>query len=542
MKLLAATEPEKLRGGYYTPASVVDECLDRLNQIRAIDSVGCLLEPSAGDGAFIEGLRRRMDAHSVRVTCIEVMEEEADECRRTLGDAQLAGDVQHASFFRWVEGAGWSDRFDAIVGNPPFVRYQFVDAEDRRSAQRTLRQRGIELAGVSNLWISFVLVSLHMLRHGGAFALVLPAELLSTVSAAQVRDFLVSEFENVQVDLYPRATFPDILQDVMVLSGVRRASNSLGTAVRFVEHRPSGKSTWSHHVAPDGQSWVRLLLDAEQLDALSAAARIDGIVRLREVARIQVAIVTGANSYFTVPSELIEEFEMEAWAVPLLARTEDSPGLIFRHEDHHRAKLSGKRTWLLDFGADRPDPSLFAGPSKYIVTGEEMLLNERYKCRIRNPWYRVPQIREGSLMMSKRAHQHHRLLLNEVGAFTTDTIYRGEMVPAHRGRATDLVAGFHNSLTLLSTEVEGRSYGGGVLELVPSEIARLHVPLVNAGACLSRLDDISRSSGGQKDTSDAVVEATDQVLSAELGEYSDLVELLAGARRRLRERRQAKRQ
>jgi hypothetical protein len=33
-----------------------------------------------------------------------------------------------------------------------------------------------------------------------------------------------------------------------------------------------------------------------------------------------------------------------------------------------------------------------------------------------------------------------------------------------------------NSLTALSAELEGRHYGGGVLELVPSEIERLLVP------------------------------------------------------------------
>ena len=34
-----------------------------------------------------------------------------------------------------------------------------------------------------------------------------------------------------------------------------------------------------------------------------------------------------------------------------------------------------------------------------------------------------------------------------------------------------------NPLTALSAELEGRTYGGGVLELVPSEIERLLVPV-----------------------------------------------------------------
>jgi hypothetical protein len=37
-----------------------------------------------------------------------------------------------------------------------------------------------------------------------------------------------------------------------------------------------------------------------------------------------------------------------------------------------------------------------------------------------------------------------------------------------------------NSLTCLTAEMEGRHYGGGVLELVPSEIERLLVPMIEA--------------------------------------------------------------
>ena len=51
---------------------------------------------------------------------------------------------------------------------------------------------------------------------------------------------------------------------------------------------------------------------------------------------------------------------------------------------------------------------------------------------------------------------------------------------ALRGTAETLVYGFFNGLTALSAELEGRHYGGGVLELVPSEIEKLLLPDTNA--------------------------------------------------------------
>ena len=37
---------------------------------------------------------------------------------------------------------------------------------------------------------------------------------------------------------------------------------------------------------------------------------------------------------------------------------------------------------------------------------------------------------------------------------------------------------FLNPLTAITAELEGRFYGGGVLELVPSEINKLYIPII----------------------------------------------------------------
>ncbi len=108
-------------------------------------------------------------------------------------------------------------------------------------------------------------------------------------------------------------------------------------------------------------------------------------------------------------------------------------------------------------------------------------------------------------MLSKRAHSYHRMVLNEADAVTTDTIYRGWMT-SHDVTARDLVAGFHNSLTLLTAELEGRSFGGGVLELVPSEIERLSIAAIpELGEELDRFDAVARSTNGTDADSDPLI-------------------------------------
>ena len=137
---------------------------------------------------------------------------------------------------------------------------------------------------------------------------------------------------------------------------------------------------------------------------------------------MEVSIVTGANPFFTIDDATVAEFSLQPWSRPLLARSADAPGIVFDAADHDDARRRGSRAWLLDFSAEQPEPNGHAGVCKYLAKGEALGLHERYKCRIRSPWYRVPQIRCGRLMLPKRAHRHHRLLLNRANVFTTDTV------------------------------------------------------------------------------------------------------------------------
>ncbi len=539
MKLIHEVDADKLRGGYYTAAPLVDWCLNRVVRLTKPAVPSRWLEPSAGDGAFMRGLERLrsscsslQDAH---VDAIELVDTEAAKCRCALRASGLCGKVVNDSFFEWARHQ--QPCFDALVGNPPYVRYQFVDAEDRLLAEELMQRLGVELRGVSNLWISFALISMSLLRPGGAFALVLPTELFCTVSGGQFRSTVVRDFASLRVDMFPRNTFPNILQDVVVVSGVRAKREVSKRPVMFCEHRRSGNVEWKHAVQASPESWQRYLLTAEEVNAFNEACRLQGMHRLGSIARIEVSIVTGANPFFTVDDSTLAEFGLEPWARPLLARTSDAPGIVFKRSDHTQARRRGSRAWILDFSADRPKPNGQGRVREYLARGEDDGLNERYKCRIRSPWYRVPQIKSGRLMMTKRAHQYHRLLLNQAGVFTTDTVYRGEMLSMFAHREKDLVSGFQNTLTLLSSEIEGRTYGGGVLELVPSEIARLSVPLVSTAPLLGKLDTLSRSRDGQRDGTEAVVSTTDAALCEQVEGYSDLLPVLCRARARLINRR-----
>lgn len=523
---------EKLRGGFYSPPALVCTCIDRIEELLPGRDGWRVLEPAVGDGAFIEGLASRA-RRVASVTGVEVVPTEADKARRRLDSAHISGTVIASSFVPWaVEHVG---EFDAAVGNPPFVRFQFVD-EDPEELAKLGEELGVSFRGVSNLWIPIFLGALAALSRGGAFAFIIPSECFTGVSAKVVRAWLIRHADLLSVDLFPVGSFPGVLQEVVVLSGIRTEEGSGELRVREHRHGVAARE-WCHVVDGRAETWTRYLLEPEQVQAFDHAATMRSIRRLGDVARIEVATVTGANSYFSVDDSTLHEFSLEPWGVPLLPRIRHAPSLDYSHADHLRAQLAGAKTWLLDFSADKPDPMAAPGPRRYLELGLEAELHRRFKTRIREPWYRVPGIKPGALLLSKRSHRYPRLIVNSAGVATTDTIYRGWMRPTYTGRERALVAGFHNSLTLLAAEIEGRSFGGGVLELVPSEIARLLVVVPDG------LDDYlpalaNHAATVDDELPDALIAATNRLLqTVPVGFDVDMVELWESARQALQRRR-----
>ncbi|MHB1846256.1 MAG: Eco57I restriction-modification methylase domain-containing protein [Deltaproteobacteria bacterium] len=539
MRTRDAVTAEKLRGGFYSPDPLVDLCLDRIASLTRGREAIRFLEPSAGDGAFLRGLARHptMSGRTAVVDAIEPFAGEAKKCSDALADHKFAGEVHVTSAVTWA--AISETAFDAAAGNPPFVRFQFLSSADKVGIEALQRRLGISFTGVSNLWLPVLLGALSRLLVGGAFAFIVPAECFTGISAGIFRKWLIENSTALRFDLFPPGSFPFVLQEVVIMSGRRARPSNRGARCEILEHASAGTTTSIRHSIPSAtQSWTRYLLTTAQLEAFEEASRLPTVWALGDVARFEVAAVTGANDYFSVDEATLEAFELGTWSTPLLPRIRHAPGLRYISSDHALAGARGAKTHLLDFSSDRPDPNKYKRAAAYLRVGVAEGLPARYKCRIRTPWYRVPFIRSGDIMLSKRSHLYPRVVLNDLGVVTTDTIYRGSMVGFCQHRGADLVAAFHNSLTLLSAEVEGRSFGGGVLELVPSEVARLAVPIPQGfGAELDRLDALARE-GSLSNNAEALVDETDLLLAkADMGLTSELTDLLRAGRQALARRR-----
>ena len=127
MDFIAMESDQKLRGGYYTP----EDLAHFLTQWIAPSAGTRVLEPSCGDGAFFPTL----EGTSATVTAFELSPEEAAKASaRGLPDCT----IHNRDFLSWALEAE-RGQFDAVVGNPPFIRYQYLPADFQANAEWSCR-------------------------------------------------------------------------------------------------------------------------------------------------------------------------------------------------------------------------------------------------------------------------------------------------------------------------------------------------------------------------------------------------------------------
>ena len=330
--------------------------------------------------------------------------------------------------------------------------------------------------------------------------MVIPAELIHVTHAQSLRSYLGTTCSRVVVVDPERLWFDGTLQGAVILLAEKRLSrfqsyDGLGIISvkdrEFVDQDPERLYQSANVI--NGKTieskWTRALLDDGTRDLLDATEGNSDVQRFEDIAHVDVGIVTGANKFFLVTDETVERFALHDYAYPMFGRSEHCPGVVYDKHQHIANGKNGKPTnfiWFRDAGATQH--GLVA---KYIKFGEDQALHRRYKCRIRSPWYCVPSVYATDIGMLKRAHHAPRLILNKAKAFTTDTAYR---IRASTVTPNTLVACFLNPLTALSAELEGRHYGGGVLELIPSEIEKLLIPTPpKVGIDLRALDQAVRT-------------------------------------------------
>jgi len=543
----------KLRGGYYTSARVAEWLCG-----WAIQSAGdAVLEPSCGDGAFIEAAARRLltlgatPAKIARqLTGVEIIPAEARAATERLRpDLGKVADkiVCNSDFFAWWQGTD-QPAYDAIIGNPPFIRYQSFPEPHRTLAMAIMGEQGLSPNRLTNIWVPFVVAATASLKPGGRLALVLPAEILQVTYAAQLRSYLTDHFARIDVIACNELFFENAEQEVVLLladgalpaaseeNECRVALTAADTVADIMGSKPALllKQAEPKTIRHDSEKWLKYFLSNRQISFMRALREAEITASMSVHASIDVGVVTGKNEFFVLSADQIGALGLEGYTTPLVSRSAQLKGSQIGKADWRSLAAAGDRVHLLNISQLQAG-KLTAKLRRYIEEGERKEFHKGYKCSIREPWYLVPSVWVPDGFAFRQIYDFPRMVLNASGATSTDTIHRMRSKGAKPER---VIANTYTWLTAASAEIEGRSYGGGVLELEPTEAERLLMPAkLNGAMPLTEVDKLVRAG-----RLDSVLEENARVILREhMGLSAADCTLLEGVWTKMRDRRNSRR-
>ncbi|MDR9855634.1 class I SAM-dependent methyltransferase [Paenibacillus sp. VCA1] len=477
MKLLAQNTKQKLRGGYYTPRELTDFIVKWAFHDGRKKTV---LEPSCGDGAFLESLTKLNADDIISCTGVELDSVEAEKSRGVVKNFP-SFQVINDDFFSVFRTDLIYKEYDVIVGNPPYIRYQYLTASQREIQSQILVNNLMKSNKLINSWVSFVVASVQLLKVGGKIGLVIPAELLQVAYAEDLRLFLVNSLSKISVITFTELVFPDVQQEVIVLLGEKSEETSVDSRISLIElsnlqsleHLDLNSPIDYKEVDHNSEKWTQYFLSNEEINLVRKVRADKHFKRFDEIAQVDIGITTGNNKYFSVSKAVVERYELSPITLPLIGRSAHASGIFFDYDNWQENVNKGLLAQLVYF-PDVPLEQLPPLQQEYIKWGEENGHSKGYKLGLRKNWYHIPSVWKPDAFFLRRNDIFPKFVLNKVGAVSTDTMHR---IRFNNGvDANKVLLSYYNSITLAFTEIEGRSYGGGVLEVLPGEVEKIMLP------------------------------------------------------------------
>jgi len=331
------------------------------------------LDPCMGPGAFIAPLRKK-GVPKERIVGIDIdpMSGAEDEAATTL---------RGVDFFKWC--ASSRQRFTKIIANPPYVAIRKLHPR----LQRSLLSFGGEVDGSftlrSNYWCAFLSACLRVLDTKGSLAFVLPAAWDYAQYASDVRRAVHQQFQSVEVHRSREPLFAEVREGcvVLVAKGYRK------DPVRSVR---------INHNNADALVTALLQGDGKPTKHYASALTSDlSLTPFSDLYAVKIGCVTGDAKYFLLrESDRIRLGLPRESVCPVLSKARHLTAAYMTTQEWERLREADERVWLF-----KPEATVLRRKAvqAYLQHGRENCDLEAYKLRNRDPWYRVPDVRHGTV-------------------------------------------------------------------------------------------------------------------------------------------------
>lgn len=521
---------QKQTGSYYTPEYLAGFISKKVLSFFGDNTAISILEPSVGDGSFISQFAKN-DSLKIKLTALDI---NIKELKKALNKWSRENAVFNEIDFLNFES---KTKFSAIIGNPPYIKKSLLTAEQIATCKEIHSSENLTEKSVKNIWTTFLVKSTTLLKDDGVLAFVLPSELLQVKFAEEIREYLKNQFQRIEIYTFNDLMFECKGQDTIVLIAYKEHNDrgEFFTNIEFKEELENNSYTLKNNnlLVDSNVKWTHHFLTADELNFLNGLKQ--KLKTVEYYTDSKPGIVTAANNFFIINKEVEKKYNLSKYTKPIIQKGFFVNGsVVFDDANILDLEKANHPTRLLQLNNN---DKLTKNLSKYLSIGAEQKVQERYKCRIRKNWYVIPNISTvPDALFFKRCHNYPKLLKNNSNALVTDSAYKVNM--KDNWDLNSFIFSFYNSLTLVFAETNGRYYGGGVLELTPSEFKKLPIPFVNIS--VNKFEDFTNEFEKKENIEEIISKYDKQILGKVLKLTNDEIIKIQEIRQKLINKRMRK--
>ena len=314
--MLTNNEKKQL-GQVYTPFDIIQSILQSVFEIKSIDKDYRILDPSCGGGYFLIELYKYINNSCPEIQKRHIIENmiygiDIDDFSIFLskigltlysGLDDLKFNIQKADFL--MDNLN-IDKFDFIIGNPPYVGHKNTEKEYRDSLYQKYSDVYYDKADIS---YCFFKKGKEMLKPEGIIAFITSRYFMEALYAKRLRIFLKQNFNIVSiVDYNGNKAF----KRVIVSPAIIILSNSWNKNMFLYVKKNSDISEYYEYRQDKlkDSGWIILKDEDENL-----FEKIDSISNtyIKDILTIKQGIITGYDKAFVIDDEVIEKYKIESF-------------------------------------------------------------------------------------------------------------------------------------------------------------------------------------------------------------------------------------
>jgi adenine-specific DNA methylase len=455
---------KKQTGSFYTESKIAQWLVEWAVRSPR-DSV---LEPSFGEGIFIEKALDRFKQfknNSPAITAVEIQNDIFEKLKFMFAENNL--NACTADFL----SLDVSQQYDVVIGNPPYIGIKKLPQSQKHNARSIIDKYAIHCPNNGSLWFPFVLHATDALKTDGRLGFVMPFEITYARYAGGLWKLLSEKYSTISICRIYEDFFPNVDVETVLLLAEGKGGNT--THVNYhcynkIDDLLFGNITHTARIpvskiGGNSKPFVYSLLTEKQQALLNRFRSEKILTPVADICKFKIGYVCADKKYFHPDSDTRNHYSLPVDNfIPAIINAKELNGGTGIGSEADSGQCKNK-LYL--------PRNITEGDKIYIQSGEMLGVHQKYKCRVRNPWYITPNVEIPDVILSVFG-ETPKLVVNRGKYAVSNSLLCGALSDI---TSKEFVCRWYNSLTLLSLELNVHSLGGGSFVIIPSEADSLDI-------------------------------------------------------------------